>query len=83
MLTNQIRTLRFHHGEMSQAELGQQVGLTRQEIRDLFSRNKSAKAINSGLAALERAGRMRREERSAPSGRGRPAEVWVPVSNAS
>jgi len=32
MLTNQIRTLRFHHGEMSQAELGQQVGLTRQTI---------------------------------------------------
>ena len=32
MLTNQIRTLRFLHGEMSQADLGQRVGLTRQTI---------------------------------------------------
>ncbi len=32
MLTNQIRTLRFHRGEMSQADLGMQVGLTRQTI---------------------------------------------------
>ena len=32
MLTNQIRTLRFHHGEMSQAELGERVGVTRQTI---------------------------------------------------
>lgn len=32
LLTNQIRYLRFMHNEMSQAELGQQVGLTRQTI---------------------------------------------------
>ena len=31
-LSNQVRTLRFHHDEMSQAELGQQVGVTRQTI---------------------------------------------------
>jgi len=31
-ITNQIRTLRFHHGEMSQAELGQRIGVTRQTI---------------------------------------------------
>jgi putative transcriptional regulator len=31
-ISNQIRTLRFHHGEMSQAELGQRIGLTRQTI---------------------------------------------------
>ena len=31
-LTNQIRLLRFMRNEMSQAELGQQVGLTRQTI---------------------------------------------------
>lgn len=54
-------------------------GLSRAEIRDLFSRNKSAKAINAGLAALERAGRLRREERQPTAGRGRPAEVWLPV----
>ena len=31
-LTNTIRTLRFHAGEMTQAELGARVGLTRQTI---------------------------------------------------
>lgn len=31
-LTNKIRTLRFLHGEMSQAELGQRIGVTRQTI---------------------------------------------------
>ncbi len=31
-LSNQIRTLRFLNGEMSQAELGQRIGVTRQTI---------------------------------------------------
>lgn len=31
-LSNQVRMLRFTHGEMSQAELGQRVGVTRQTI---------------------------------------------------
>lgn len=31
-LSNTIRTLRFLHGEMTQAELGARVGLTRQTI---------------------------------------------------
>ena len=31
-LSNRIRELRFHHGEMSQAELGAQIGLTRQTV---------------------------------------------------
>jgi putative transcriptional regulator len=31
-LTNHIRALRFHHGEMSQTELGQRIGVTRQTI---------------------------------------------------
>ena len=31
-LTNQIRTLRFLKGEMSQADLGQAIGVTRQTI---------------------------------------------------
>jgi putative transcriptional regulator len=31
-ISNRIRILRFHHGEMSQAELGQRIGLTRQTI---------------------------------------------------
>jgi putative transcriptional regulator len=31
-ISNRIRTLRFHSGEMSQAELGQRIGVTRQTI---------------------------------------------------
>lgn len=31
-LTNRIRALRFAHGEMSQAELGQRIGVTRQTV---------------------------------------------------
>jgi len=31
-LTNQIRTLRFLAGEMSQAELGEKIGVTRQTV---------------------------------------------------
>jgi putative transcriptional regulator len=31
-LTNQVRRLRFDHGEMTQAELGKKVGVTRQTI---------------------------------------------------
>lgn len=32
MLSNQIRTLRFMAGEMTQAELGEAIGVTRQTI---------------------------------------------------
>ncbi len=31
-LTNLIRTLRFHAGEMTQAELGEKIGVTRQTV---------------------------------------------------
>jgi putative transcriptional regulator len=31
-LTNSIRTLRFHAGEMTQGELGEKIGVTRQTI---------------------------------------------------
>jgi putative transcriptional regulator len=31
-IRNNIRTLRFHHGEMTQEDLGGRVGLTRQTI---------------------------------------------------
>lgn len=31
-LSNSIRALRFHNGEMSQAELGQRIGVTRQTV---------------------------------------------------
>ncbi len=32
VITNRIRLLRFHAGEMSQVELGQRIGVTRQTI---------------------------------------------------
>ncbi|MGA8534407.1 MAG: helix-turn-helix transcriptional regulator [Candidatus Tumulicola sp.] len=31
-ISNRVRELRFHHGEMSQGELGQLIGVTRQTI---------------------------------------------------
>jgi putative transcriptional regulator len=31
-LTNMIRTLRFHAGEMTQADLGEKIGVTRQTV---------------------------------------------------
>lgn len=31
-ITNHIRTLRFHNGEMTQAELARRVGMTRQTV---------------------------------------------------
>ncbi len=31
-LSNTIRTLRFHSGEMTQAELGSRIGVTRQTV---------------------------------------------------
>ena len=65
-----------------QAVKGSGEGLTRAQIRDLFSRNKSAKVINAGLATLERAGRLRRADEPANPAKGRPAEVWLPVLEA-
>jgi putative transcriptional regulator len=31
-ITNEIRTLRFHHGEMTQQELAERIGVTRQTV---------------------------------------------------
>ncbi|HEX6367664.1 MAG TPA: helix-turn-helix transcriptional regulator [Longimicrobium sp.] len=31
-ISNEIRTLRFHHGEMTQQELAERIGVTRQTI---------------------------------------------------
>lgn len=36
-ISNRIRTLRFHNGEMSQAELGERIGVTRQTIAAIES----------------------------------------------
>lgn len=32
LITNEIRALRFHHGEMTQQELAERVGITRQTV---------------------------------------------------
>jgi hypothetical protein len=52
-------------------------GITRTEVRDLFSRNKKAREIDRALAVLEEAGRLQREKNV--DGRGRPAEIWLPA----
>ena len=54
-------------------------GLTREQIRDLFSRNKSAKVIAVALATLERAGRVCRDVQLSGKDGGRPAEVYRPI----
>ena len=51
-------------------------GVTRSEVRDLFSRNKKAREIDRALTVLEEAGRLTRTSQS--DGRGRPAEIWLP-----
>ena len=51
-------------------------GVTRSEVRDLFSRNKKAREIDRALTVLEEAGRLTRT--SSADRRGRPAEIWQP-----
>ncbi len=51
-------------------------GITRTQVRDLFSRNKKAREIDRALNALEDAGRLSRHTHT--DGRGRPAEFWIP-----
>ncbi len=55
-------------------------GVTRTEVRDLFSRNKKAREIDRALTVLEEAGRLQRTTRS--DRRGRPAETWLPAAPA-
>lgn len=49
-------------------------GVTRTDVRDLFSRNKKAREIDRALTVLEEAARLQRTTIS--DGRGRPAETW-------
>jgi uncharacterized protein CbrC (UPF0167 family) len=51
-------------------------GISRTEVRDLFSRNKKAREIDRALGALVDAGRLERAALS--DGPGRPAEKWIP-----
>jgi hypothetical protein len=50
-------------------------GLTRNEMRDHFSRHKSAEEIGRALSVLAEAGRARRGERRSEGGR--PPEIWI------
>jgi hypothetical protein len=53
-------------------------GITRTEVRDLFSRNKKAREIDRALTALVDAGRLQRQpghDRTT----GRRAEIWIPL----
>jgi hypothetical protein len=55
-----------------------EVGLTRTQIRDLFSRSQSAGAIGRALTVLRQAGLARCQiERSESSEGGRPTEKWL------
>ena len=48
-------------------------GLTRSQVRDLFSRNRRSKDIGQALERLAAAGRIHAERHQQ---RGRPAELW-------
>ena len=56
-------------------------GISRTEVRDLFSRNKKAREIDRALTALADAGRLRRHPGHDTTGR--PAEIWIPLLQAS
>lgn len=55
-------------------------GVSRTEVRDLFSRNKKSREIDRALTVLVESGRLERREQS--DGKGRPAEIWVPSNGA-
>ena len=53
-------------------------GISRTEVRDLFSRNKKAREIDRALTTLVDAGRLQRT-RGHDRTTGRPAEIWIPL----
>jgi len=54
-------------------------GISRTEVRDLFSRNKKAREIDRALTTLVDAGRLQRT-RGHDRTTGRPAEIWIPLT---
>jgi len=56
-------------------------GISRTEVRDLFSRNTNAREIDRAITALVDAGRLRRDR--GHDGNGRPAEIWIPIQQAA
>jgi hypothetical protein len=59
--------------EIYRALLDEPDGLTRSQVRDLFSRNRRSKDIGQALERLAAAGRVHAERQQQ---RGRPAELW-------
>jgi hypothetical protein len=53
--------------------------IQRNIIHDIFGRNVRALEIREALRKLEAVGKVRREMKAHPSGRGRPAETWFAV----
>src|SRR5262249_35718307 len=56
--------------------------MTRDEIRDLFHRNKSSEEISAALSLLLKKGLVRRSTRPPEGGKGRAAEVWEALPHA-
>ena len=57
-------------------------GITRTEVRDLFSRNKKAREIDRALTTLVDVGRLQRT-RGHDRTTGRPAEIWIPLKQTA
>jgi predicted transcriptional regulator len=53
--------------------------MTRDDIRNLFARNKSSAEIETALRFLLEKGKIRKSSRAPEGGKGRPAEVWEAV----
>lgn len=58
------------------AALRKRGALTRDQIRELFQRNKASVEIEAALRLLLDRGQVKRSTRAAQGGKGRPAEVW-------
>jgi hypothetical protein len=54
-------------------------GMTRTDISNLFGRNKSSDQISQALALLVKHGRARLSSKSAATGHGSTAEIWIAV----
>ena len=61
---------------------GRAHGISRTEVRDLFSRNKKAREIDRALTTLVDAGRLQRT-RGHDRTTGRPAEIWIPLTQTT
>ena len=57
-------------------------GISRTEVRDLFSRNKKAREIDRALTTLVDAGRLQRT-RGHDRTTGRPAELSIPLQQTA